>query len=312
MIVRRHGQGIFSAPARARTIGLLFGMDPFRVACSPFYHLLIDAIGRQSAERDYQLETYVDLAYFRTHAAILRRLQRDIAEGRVQGLLLPVVRQEQWEWAQKQGIPFVGGGGPTMRGGWGVGYDFSLMVEILVGKLADQGCRRIGLISHPLSPGGVDVVGRNDVAAFSRAMERRGLEAKPRWIIQTSRLTLGVSDPVAITHEETGFRLGKRMAADRADLPQGLVIADDMLARGVLTALARAGVQVGRDIQVATHVNRGSSALMAFERNLIRAELDPADLARGMIQTLEALMDGKQPKSRLLLIPPVRILTAQE
>jgi DNA-binding LacI/PurR family transcriptional regulator len=303
VIVRRHGQGIFAAPARTRTVGVLFGLDPFRIACSPFYHLLFDAIRRRLAERDYELEMYVDLAYDKSHVAVRKRLEADIAGGRIQGLLLPVSGREQWEWVGRQGIPFVGGGG-TWMDGYRVGYDWRRMVDELVGRLAGRGCRRIGLVSHPLSLQVMRMEGDAERRCFEAALSREHLPVNPDLIYQIPLEADEFPDPPAPTYEEKGFLLGRQLAADPAQLPDGLLVSDDMVARGVLTGLARAGIHAGRQIQVATHINRGSPALIGFEQDLIRVELDAEEIAGPMIEMLESLMAGRPPGERALLISP--------
>ncbi len=300
---REHGRGIFAAAAKAtRTVGVLFGLDPFRVSASPFYQLLFDALRRELAGRAYELEMYVDLAYAKDHWAVRRRLQADIAEGRVDGLLLPISGREQSEWVGRQGAPFVSCN--PLASGWRVGLDIRRAIDLLVEALARRGCRRIALMSHPLTSRTGETIGAAERRYFDEALAKHGLRGEPGLIFQPTLHEEEFPNPTGPTHEEIGFMLGRKLAESPGELPEGLLVLDDMMARGALTALARARVGIGRQIQVATHTACGSSALIGYEQRVIRVEEDLRAIAQAMIGMLETLMDGGRPESEVLLVGP--------
>ena len=93
-------------------------------------------------------------------------------------------------------------------------------------------------------------------------------------------------------------------------LPDGLLITDDMLTRGVLVGLHKAGLVAGRDVIIATLANRGSAALMGHEEELIRLELDPEAIARAMLDQLDRVLAQPTTIVAPVAVPPaVRVGT---
>jgi DNA-binding LacI/PurR family transcriptional regulator len=85
--------------------------------------------------------------------------------------------------------------------------------------------------------------------------------------------------------------------------PDGLISTDDMMTRGILAGLRKLGLQVGRDIQLASHVNKGSTVLHGEEGEMIFVEVDPAGIVQQMFAQLETLMAGVMPAEAHLYVP---------
>ena len=60
----------------------------------------------------------------------------------------------------------------------------------------------------------------------------------------------------------------------------------------VMKALENLGLEVGRDIQIATLANAGSPILTDYEDRLIRLELDAQEVTAELFAMLETLMRG--------------------
>lgn len=88
------------------------------------------------------------------------------------------------------------------------------------------------------------------------------------------------------------------------NVPDGIVSDDDMMTRGALTFLEQNGVRVGENLQIATHSNRNSDVLLGYKNDLLLLEIDPSNVAHAMFQTLETLIDGKEPAQRVVEIQP--------
>jgi len=104
---------------------------------------------------------------------------------------------------------------------------------------------------------------------------------------------------------EQGYRTATEVfGAPRREWPDGIVVTDDMMTRGALVALQNMGVRVGEDVEIATHANRGSKALLGYDHRLTLVEVDPARVVSKMFGLLETLMDGGLPAKRLYTITP--------
>ena len=93
-----------------------------------------------------------------------------------------------------------------------------------------------------------------------------------------------------------------------AEALDGVVINDDMMTIGALAAAKKLGLEVGTELKIATHANKGSSALREFEASLTLLEVDPNEFVEAMFGMLECLMAGGEitPERRLIL-PKLRV-----
>ncbi|GAB4462453.1 MAG: hypothetical protein OHK0029_29340 [Armatimonadaceae bacterium] len=85
---------------------------------------------------------------------------------------------------------------------------------------------------------------------------------------------------------------------DPAQLPDGIVSANDMFTQGILAALRERGIVLNQQVRVASLANKGSSALIGAENDLYLFEADPGDIVQAMFTLLEAQMDGNPPLQR--------------
>jgi hypothetical protein len=70
----------------------------------------------------------------------------------------------------------------------------------------------------------------------------------------------------------------------------------------------------GKDLQIATHSNRGTTVLSPYEAVLIRLEIDPAQVVNTMFSAISDLMNEQTPQGfisgpaseeKSALLPPV-------
>jgi DNA-binding LacI/PurR family transcriptional regulator len=70
-------------------------------------------------------------------------------------------------------------------------------------------------------------------------------------------------------------------------------------------------IKPGTDIKIATHANKGSTALLGYEDDLTCVEVDVAELVDALYKMLEARMDGRKlPLQRVSLKPHLRLSQA--
>lgn len=131
---------------------------------------------------------------------------------------------------------------------------------------------------------------------FRHEAARLGLKTRPAWTVPGAGET-GVS--VTAAHAAARFR---DLWASFPQKPDGLLSTDDYRTRGALAAMAELGVVPGRDLLVASHVNRGSDLLDG--QAVIRLEVDPAEIAHALLQAVTALMAGRHHAADPLLVAP--------
>jgi len=303
-IRRKHGSGIYvTSRIHQRTIGLVFGGNIFRFGVSPFYSMLIGACARRAKGHNENFSFFLDLP--ETEGASLP-VHRDLADAiqrrRLHGMLLAGMgRPEQLDWLRGQSIPCVIYS-PSLREPNVARFDFHEMTRLGVESLVSQGCRRIGMLAglgyaRPLD---------DDVCGYVTALAGHGLEQRPEWIVDCP---LNADGEIPLTNEEHGYEMMKRMftgwsRAEASRFPDSVVSTDDMLTRGALVAARKLGLEIGRDVRIATHANKGSPALKGFEGELTLLEIDLDELIEPMFGMLETLMDGRKPEQEIILVKP--------
>jgi DNA-binding LacI/PurR family transcriptional regulator len=134
------------------------------------------------------------------------------------------------------------------------------------------------------------------------------------------RLDSRPSAPTVVdSFQQQGYRTVKDVFERDGLRPDGVIITDDTMTRGALLAMARQGIQPGRDLQLVCHSNRGTGVLLDDEQ-VIRVEFDPAEVVRRLFALLETLMAGREPEdtvryyidSQALLVKPKLIFPENE
>ena len=121
---------------------------------------------------------------------------------------------------------------------------------------------------------------------FRQSLKRLNMKSSETWIIS--------GDPTESNNEESGIKAGLDFLRrnDGKALPDGIVITDDIMARGVCSVFARKGIRLGETIKIASHANRGSWALAEWESDLILCGYDPGEIAEAMFLMLDNLINN--------------------
>ena len=220
------------------------------------------------------------------------------------GLELPVAH-----WLRQRQIPhavFAGYGDATVR------LDGVRVVREGVRDLAAKGCRRIALWRPVTAFRPMDlefIVHPEEIGAFTETLHECGLEMDPRQVRQTLHLLTGEGRQTTLTHQEQGYLLATEVfthTEPEKTRPDGIVITDDMMTWGVIAALNRLGLVVGRDIQIATHANKGSRVLFGYEDALTRIEANPEAIVTTLFELLDGLQEGTVAPGTIVDLPPSR------
>jgi DNA-binding LacI/PurR family transcriptional regulator len=190
------------------------------------------------------------------------------------------VEAETVSWIEGEGVPVVAYAGHARCT---VNFDGPGGVAMGTRALLEEGCRDIELWQTH-EEGNPPATPESDL---SRAFRRSGAGSG---IVREARVESGD------TLQERGFALaqevfGPEAFSSSAPRPDGIVLSNDLMAHGALTALRKLGVSPGHDVQIATHANAGSPILLGHD-DILLIENDPAELAAAMFNLLEGLMSG--------------------
>jgi DNA-binding LacI/PurR family transcriptional regulator len=240
----------------------------------------------------------------RSKVALHDGLIQEIESGCVQGIISVGLDEDITDWIDAQGIPNVAFAG---AGRYHVMIDAEELVRLAVKQLVEKGCRKVAFwqaaaprrkTEHPRGPS-------QESEAFAEALQRNGLTFDTKLVRLGADHLPGHNVIATESTQEQGYRIATEVfSRGRKTLPDGIVINDDLMTRGALSALAKLGVQVGRDVKIATHANRGSTVLMGHEHEMSLVEIDPAELVQAIFGMLETLMNGETPPQECVSILP--------
>lgn len=309
LVVRQQGKGIFVAPhVRLKTVGIYMGIDPFGANHSPVWRGITDQLRDCCAADEFETHLFLDPPTTAPVNVVRQQLTNEFAAGRLQGVIyLCGTGPEQFDWLMGLKIPMVAHHPNRQSHTASVVLDEPALIRMGVQSLAEQGCKRIGLLSHFCVEDAKQSAGK--LEQFQAALAEHGLVYDPAWSAHCVRTRAQWNAPNAQSYKELGydavFNLLSPLPAKSPARPDGLLSLDDMLTSGAMAALNRLDIRPGVDLAVATLANKDSSSLLGYEHQLTFLEYDPAETARTMHAMLMELIAGRKLASNIAYIEPL-------
>jgi DNA-binding transcriptional regulator YhcF (GntR family) len=282
LVEKRQGVGhIVRAAIPQPCIGMIYGNIQFEPEDSAFYRLLLAAYAAELARRNCRARLYYARSHHLHHGSGLADFKRDIQRGHLNGAIgaaWPAVEttdadlaredRELLDFAVGKGISYSGNTSLPLPGT--VGLDYRGMGYMGTAHFLARGLRRVALVCGSPQHEAVYL-------GYVDAMREHDQRVKPEWVCRANELS-----PAA------GYAaFGKIWSAP--ERPEAVILSDDVLAQGVFTAILELGVDVPGQLQVATHCIKGSE--LFFTKSYVRLEIDPAEIAREVVDRLLAMIE---------------------
>lgn len=308
----KRGVGIFvSRRVHRKTIGLVFDTGIFQRDLSPFWTMLLKEVGKRSEQATVRF-------YFASHDGngplLPPDLQHDLQMRRLDGMLIVGEKERIDPSDITFEIPRVAFA--SVNADWVVRIEMARFIEMGVRELKRAGCRDVALwIPHGLHfEGSANRDLLANIKTFRDELKKHGLRCRDEWL-PTAAIYPTYPDEFPDYHTQGYYKalqvFGSASRPDgSASRPDGLVILNDVMTGGALTALQKTDVALGVNLQIATQTNRHSSVLLGYEDRLIQMEVDVAEVAQAMFHTLELLMNDQHPDPNSVFISP-RLITAK-
>ncbi len=291
LVEKKRGSGVYVGDLAARRhIGILSELDLFDPRIGPHFRAIAGALPTRLTELGLVPRMYMGHAEPGLDASdepTCPQFWADAAAGRLAGaVLLDVPSTDAWQ-ARVWNCPVPAVGALTP---YTVTQDFSAITSAAVARLAEQGCRRLGLI------------GWHGDGAFVEAVRSRGLTTCDAWM----RTGLDPACPGA------GWEEFREIWSARAGRPDGLVILDDMLFADAQLAMLELRVCVPDALRLAVLTSRGASAPLRLP--LTAFETDPAEMAATLLGLLRQRLAGEltAPVTRYLPFREVKVEPTEE
>lgn len=289
----RKGSGIFVTERLQVQPILVLCHTPSVIGPSPFWEMLIDAIITPYANNPSGIElefttARLDMSMDQpVELHLPRQTWRHIKTRQYSAVIAICVDIRMTFEIERYGIPVVALGCPSRN---------MLMMGSLeacqlgVSELVKLGCKKIALYNAPH-------LATREV--FMAALSAHGVSEcfVPNSITFGSKFPLLGERYRLIEHglEEAFRAFGP--GTDRSQQPDGILSVDDMFTQGYLMGLSKLGIEPGRDVQVASHVNVGSPSLAMWEDQIVCLEFDIRGIGRSMLAGALHLAKGEVPNS---------------
>jgi LacI family transcriptional regulator, galactose operon repressor len=273
------------AVQRSFNIGVVFPGPASGVLANPTYTELLGAIGDRSEESGYGLS----LLTTSTESGD-ERVLRDVARGRLDGVLLPGVRDGDSTLDR-----LIDGGAPTVLIGhrddrvpW-TDSDGDRAFHDMTTALVRAGHRRLAFLDGPTEY----MACRLRQEGFERALGEAGLE------------------PVAITSgpfsSDYGFREAGRLL-DGRDRPTAIMAGSDLIAAGCMAAIRERGLRVPQDVAVTGFDDDRLAPVMSPPLTSVRMPI--RDLGVLAVELLLALIENEPIEHRTHLLRSTVVMRA--
>lgn len=228
--------------------------------------------------------------------AFKARLSRGLLRGVWMGSIPPHLARGAVELLSRYSVPVVHLSQHRVSP-FTVSHDAPKAIRMGTRHLIEQGCTRIALLGF-----GMDRFPEREEAFFATC---EALDASGEVLAMPYKDLAGLA-----AFERHGSQAAEALFA-RSDPPDGLMLADDGIGRGALTALLRLQIRVPEDVRICTHARVGSSYPGIFGMPVARLLQDEEEQADAACRMMESLMAGEEIPEPHLRLPP-RLVAAQE
>lgn len=174
------------------------------------------------------------------------------------------------------------------EGKYWVWFDYGTMFDASFAHLKLAGCRSAGVVwcngmredesKHPY------------VALIDNVLRSAVLQSRPEW----------VQPHFGEWAERAGYESLMRLWSGGSH-PDGILVTDDVVCRGVLRAALHLGIDIPRQLRLVTHANRNIE--IPYHKPVTRFEFDSDELVRQGVEMMEVLQSGLEPVRRTIRLP---------
>jgi len=218
--------------APSDTLGFVLPAESPRVA-DPFFNELLTSITSEAARNGFDLLVSTYPPNVQENWSYLRLIN----SRRVDGIIVvrPRSRDTRIDLLREKQFPFVVIGATNLSDDFiSVAEDEIMGAHLVVDHLVSQGHQRIALVNAPANL----FFALNYATGFRQTMEQAGLTVDENLILNVETFS-----------QKAGYNIAQTLLS-KAEAPTAIVVADDLVALGVMSAVQDQGLQVGSDVMV--------------------------------------------------------------
>ncbi|MBI4027501.1 MAG: substrate-binding domain-containing protein [Verrucomicrobia bacterium] len=252
MRVNRIGTFAMRRPEKLTRVGIYYSEYIWTQRISGFQQALHFCLKRLLNERNIETDVWIDPRPNSEQDQSWVALVKAAEQRKIQGLIVTSVDPPRLRWLNKLPVPIAHLSAANLPNS--VHMDLCRLVELGLGQLARQGCRSVGLIApmcpNPANPDGGRNVYTEFFEHFVDVARTFNLRIKNQWMCVAQHDDELQQEPA----EHFGYKKLHNLWR-HADRPEGLLVPDDEVAKGVITALLELNVRVPQELKLALHKN---------------------------------------------------------
>lgn len=222
-----------------------------------------------------------------------------VRERKIHALIVTATDWEHIHWLRHLAVPtaiMTSGNVPDQ-----VAYDFCQFGVLVLDALVRQGCKSVGLIALR-GPGFTNPDGSKHMDTvfyqnFVDGASDLGLQVRNEWM----RYSMEETHPMSY-HEEFGYEQFLALWS-QPDRPEGLVVWPDTVAKGVILAIKKFGVDVPSELKLVLHRNRSIPVFCPVPASFV--ESDAAEGAAALWKQVQRQFRGEAPEPIIIPFHPV-------
>ena len=270
----RRGTFVRARLARLSSVGCYFGDNLWSDTEGAFYQKSFGAIQELAYERNIRCVLFIDNRSSKECTSELPDLAKAVQNREIQGVIGMMLSPPNTTWLRQMKIPLA-----LMQGG-GIHPDMDEVFSLVLDRLAADGCRSVGLLSHAAEA---------NRKLFSTMAQERGMVTDPAWCPS-------IPDDWNQGAEHFAYQAFKEMWACQ-DRPEGLYVDPDWDCRGAITAMLELRVRVPENLKLVLYRNSTVSYVCPWKVPAI--VLDTKEVATTFIDYIE-----QQHRSQQFDLPP--------
>lgn len=285
LLDRIQGRGTFIKDVPLTTIAMVFDLQIFDSSVALYYTMVLRELEHYYAEKGWKRKVFINVSCESTAGEFLKELKARSFQAMI--LCSRWVADNKLEEIAKAGIYCVGMYSYSDLKHW-VSFDSYQTGLKGVQALTGLGCKRIAIIQ----------LARNDFPKMPRA------EAGYRiGLLEAGQTYEPIMEFPPVVKEQEGYDAFCRLW-DRSDRPDGIIITDENLTKGVVRAIIDKDLKTPRDVILASQVPEGQG--IPFVIPIVELRVSIRNQVLVMAQMVDKLISQQTiPDPQILLSPTV-------
>ena len=287
--IPRVGIYVGAPEAKLTRVGIVGTQDVLAPGGSKFIRSIHQQLQDLLASQGIEVSIWLDSRPQDQQNTPWEALRTAAAERKIQAIIVPALTWERLDWMEK--LPVCAAYVTSALLPNTVHFNALQFIDLSLERLVAQGCRSAGFLYPNLIGVHCPNREREQVSALvghfiDRATDL-GVEVRNEWVrLRKVNEDIGIRNHLDQTFGYQEFH--DLWAGSRR--PEGLIVGDDVVMQGVVTAILEAGIRVPDELKIVSSKNKNVELLSPFP--ISHVVLDEREVAQALIEQIQIQFRG--------------------